>query len=413
MKETKSSRPDISIIIPTRNRKDFLMVAVQSVLQQTYKNLEVIVHDNNSTDGTEAELQRRFTDYRIRYYRVNNDLTMQQNWNTAFQYVTGRYFLRLDDDNCLYNGFLERVLREMQQQHLSVMTFSALTVHLRNRLLSVFDEEERTHVLTKYQIAYLEYFCLTDSNCTVYDVAMLNRMFPDGNIYQADLPDRYLSYCIAGRMDELGSRVGFSTVVQDVTRYDYRSYLPPGFRLAYVPYMTDQMKDADPKKYSFNFALYRVNTLKKFMGETSYRDIQNFFEKQVMSRQAYRALVFWGHITRTRSAYSLKELGVYLRCVFAITTCLLRRSWVVIEGERAVVFLIKFGGVALKGIYHSLWSITRGEKRKPDEVDESLGKDIIATVLRGGTIDRHKIISLNGKLSNFLLRINKKAELYS
>jgi len=49
--------PLVSIIIPTYNRKDFLMDAIQSCLRQTYPNLEVIIVDDGSTDGTEKHVK--------------------------------------------------------------------------------------------------------------------------------------------------------------------------------------------------------------------------------------------------------------------------------------------------------------------------------------------------------------------
>ena len=60
--------PTVSIIIPTYNRSHIIGRALQSVLNQTYRDFEVIVADDGSTDGTEAVV-KEFNDERIRYIR--------------------------------------------------------------------------------------------------------------------------------------------------------------------------------------------------------------------------------------------------------------------------------------------------------------------------------------------------------
>ena len=58
----------ISVVIPTYNRRDKLPACIASVLAQTYRNIEVIVVDDASTDGTER-LFDRGTDPRVHYVR--------------------------------------------------------------------------------------------------------------------------------------------------------------------------------------------------------------------------------------------------------------------------------------------------------------------------------------------------------
>ena len=53
MKSTNSERPLVSVIMPTYNHGKFIGKAIESVLNQTYKNLELIIIDNYSEDDTE------------------------------------------------------------------------------------------------------------------------------------------------------------------------------------------------------------------------------------------------------------------------------------------------------------------------------------------------------------------------
>ena len=62
--------PKVSVCIPTYNRKDYLKEALESVFAQTYKNYEVVIVDDGSTDGTEDMLKD--ADYDVRYYWQKN-----------------------------------------------------------------------------------------------------------------------------------------------------------------------------------------------------------------------------------------------------------------------------------------------------------------------------------------------------
>ena len=58
--------PFFSFIIPTKNRSAILKFAIQSCLNQSFGDFEIIVSDNNSKDRTE-EVVKKFTDARIKY----------------------------------------------------------------------------------------------------------------------------------------------------------------------------------------------------------------------------------------------------------------------------------------------------------------------------------------------------------
>ena len=66
-----ATTPDVSVIVPTHNRAHLVAEAVDSVLAQTFGNLEVIVIDDGSTDNT-LEVLQTFSDSRIRVIRQNN-----------------------------------------------------------------------------------------------------------------------------------------------------------------------------------------------------------------------------------------------------------------------------------------------------------------------------------------------------
>ena len=84
--------PKISILLPTKNRAIYLKYAVTSLLQQSYKNFEVIVSDNNSSDST-INVVGKFNDGRIKYFNTGKDVNVDVNWNFAFSKSVGKYII--------------------------------------------------------------------------------------------------------------------------------------------------------------------------------------------------------------------------------------------------------------------------------------------------------------------------------
>ena len=92
------SSPVQSVIIPTYNRKEFLADAINSVLSQTQKSLEVIVVDDCSTDGT-GDFVKSLTDERIRYFRNDKNSGQEVSRMNGFRQARGKYITFLDDDD--------------------------------------------------------------------------------------------------------------------------------------------------------------------------------------------------------------------------------------------------------------------------------------------------------------------------
>lgn len=92
--------PKVSVHIITMNRAKLLPLAIESALNQTYKNLEIIIVDNNSTDKTE-ELVKRYclSDSRIKYFRIVENLGITKTRNYAISKSTGKYIAVLDSDD--------------------------------------------------------------------------------------------------------------------------------------------------------------------------------------------------------------------------------------------------------------------------------------------------------------------------
>lgn len=99
--------PKVSVCIPTFNRVNLLPFAIESVLQQTYQDFELIVCDDGSQDET-PKLMSEYTDSRIKYIRHQQNIGKSNNMRSGFDAATGEYFLKFDDDDRLTSDFLSR-----------------------------------------------------------------------------------------------------------------------------------------------------------------------------------------------------------------------------------------------------------------------------------------------------------------
>jgi glycosyltransferase involved in cell wall biosynthesis len=97
--------PFFSIILPTFNRAHYLERPIQSVLEQTFGDFELLIVDDGSTDNTESLVQQT-KDARIKYFKKNNEERSIAR-NFGVNVATGQYVCFLDSDDKLHSNHLE------------------------------------------------------------------------------------------------------------------------------------------------------------------------------------------------------------------------------------------------------------------------------------------------------------------
>jgi glycosyltransferase involved in cell wall biosynthesis len=112
--------PKISVIVPTKNRNNYLSLAIRSVLSQTYPDFEVILID---ASGDAAEIVRRFNDNRIRYIFSENDRGVSAARNIGIRLAQGEYIAFLDDDDVWLPSKLQKQLEFIPLEKLLVLFF--------------------------------------------------------------------------------------------------------------------------------------------------------------------------------------------------------------------------------------------------------------------------------------------------
>lgn len=123
------AEPLVSIGLPVFNGERFLTQAVDSLLQQTYRNIELIISDNASTDAT-AEICNRYTaaDGRVRYSRLPENIGGVPNANRVFSLASGTYYMLAADDDVWGPTYLEQCVRCLEQDPSVVLVCSEMAI---------------------------------------------------------------------------------------------------------------------------------------------------------------------------------------------------------------------------------------------------------------------------------------------
>lgn len=106
--------PTVSVIVTVFNRTEFLAVALQSVLDQTCDDYEIIVTDDSASDPIRA-ICESFGNDRIRYRRNVDRLGVALNLRAAVSEARGRYIAILNDDDLWEPEFLEKLVAPLEE----------------------------------------------------------------------------------------------------------------------------------------------------------------------------------------------------------------------------------------------------------------------------------------------------------
>lgn len=121
MKSQMKQQPLISVIVPVYNVEQYIHQCVDSILSQTYKNLEIILVDDGSPDNCPAICDGYArNDDRVKIiHQENGGLSAAR--NSALDLCTGEYIAFVDSDDWIESNAYEEMMSEMQKKDLDVV----------------------------------------------------------------------------------------------------------------------------------------------------------------------------------------------------------------------------------------------------------------------------------------------------
>ena len=207
--------PKVSVIIPTYNRADFLIEAIESVLAQTFTDIEIIVVDDGSIDDTKEKLKPYLK--KIEYVYIENGGPARAR-NTGMKMARGKYISFLDSDDLYYPHKLEiqaAFLEDNDDVDLVCSDLSAINddgkildeLHLQNYHRAAYTGEDAT-----YENIYSRSISIAKAGLDLEE-------WEDRRIYVGDVFDRYFDELILST-----NTVMFRKSVLDTIGFQHEQY---------------------------------------------------------------------------------------------------------------------------------------------------------------------------------------------
>ena len=125
-------QPLFSIVIPTYNRANLLRRAIKSFLVQDFKDFEILISDNNSTDNTK-KIVESFKDKRVIYSKNNENIGCIPNFKRLILMARGRYIITHgDDDVLLFSDGLRKIYNLLEEKNYGFIRLNYLSQNRGN-----------------------------------------------------------------------------------------------------------------------------------------------------------------------------------------------------------------------------------------------------------------------------------------
>lgn len=179
MGRNKVRMPKVSVIIPTYNRAYILNRAIESVIKQTFHDIEIIVIDDASTDDTE-KIMDTFNDKRILYVKNEERKGPSAARNTGIQIARGEYIAFLDSDDV---WLPEKLVKQLQVFNKSSRNLGLVYT----ACMEIEDSKQKRTVIPRCRGNVMETLLIT--NCVGYIVTPLVRKkcFTEAGLFDEQL----------------------------------------------------------------------------------------------------------------------------------------------------------------------------------------------------------------------------------
>ena len=199
-----------TVVIPTRDRAETLEATLRTCLRQTYKNFEIIVSDNCSTDNTK-EIVDCCNDRRVRYINPGKRLSMSGNFEYALEHVSDGFAMFIGSDDGIMPDAIDYVDSIVKKYKVDAVSCSQATYvwpdfpdnHIAGRLsfgglrndIEIRQANEWLEKTLNFQVQYC--FDLPNLYCGFVHKRIIDKAYKDGRYFRSITPDAYSAFATA------------------------------------------------------------------------------------------------------------------------------------------------------------------------------------------------------------------------
>lgn len=135
----------VSVIVPVYNTKEYLIKCLESIINQTYTNLEIIIIDDGSNDGSYDICDKYLElDSRIKViHNTNRGVSVTR--NIGIDIATGKYILFIDSDDWVEKNYIEVLYNNIQNSDISICSYYTVT----KRNVNIINDDKKIEKIDK------------------------------------------------------------------------------------------------------------------------------------------------------------------------------------------------------------------------------------------------------------------------
>lgn len=144
-----SEKPLVSILIPVYMRANLAIQAIYSALEQDYENVEIVVVDNKSSDGTYERLCEEFgSNAKVLLFQNEKNLGAVGNWERCLEKANGKYIKYLWSDDLMSRDFISKAISLLESDRDAAFAFSSVYIFMDEKDL----EDSETKLYCHYRM---------------------------------------------------------------------------------------------------------------------------------------------------------------------------------------------------------------------------------------------------------------------
>jgi len=245
----------VSILVPVYNRENLIEETVNSGLNQTYENIEIIIVDNQSTDSTWEILEKlALQDKRIKIFKNATNIGPVRNWNRCIDEASGEYGKILWSDDLIASDFLEKTVPFLENKDVGFV-FSKVEIFYENsnkKLLTNDIGKTGLYHSSKYINDVLEIGSYPVSpGCAIFRLKDLK------NNLLIDIPNKISS-------DFSMHAIGNDLLIFLLTAHKYKNFVFVNEKLSFFRVHSGSISTISVAKLSLLYALVKAYYLEGF-----------------------------------------------------------------------------------------------------------------------------------------------------